>query len=154
MVPLAGCWNTGPGEKIGVLTKVASHGLFCQTWEAQIVRGGLNTGSGVMGQPFDFTIEQDDMAQTAQAALNKQQTVKIYYHSEANSFCRSESDSHFLDKIVVAEPKDEAAPSLIIPGTQPQATAKDKEESSTTVDKLLKQNQELIELLAKKSPNK
>ena len=58
-VATTACWSMGSGEKIGVVTKLARHGVFCKTWEGQIVRGGLNGGSGVVGAAFDFTIEDD-----------------------------------------------------------------------------------------------
>jgi len=105
---LAGCWDTGRGEKIGSITRLNRQGVFCQTWEAEIIRGGLNTGSGVMGQAFHFTIENDALAKEVEKYMNSQQEVKITYKRELNSFCRSDSADIFLEKIeplnVVATP--------------------------------------------------
>ena len=46
---LAGCGDTGGGEKNGTVTKLAVSGIFCKTNEMEIVRGGLNAGTGVNG---------------------------------------------------------------------------------------------------------
>jgi hypothetical protein len=104
-VALTGCVERGTGEKMGVVTKLAKQGLFCKTWEAEIVRGGLVGGSGVNGQSFHFTIENDDLAKKLQDAMENQKEVKIEYRTEVFTFCRSESDGHFLTKLEVVEPK-------------------------------------------------
>ena len=48
---LAGCGIATPtqGEKIGVIIKVNKEGLFCTTWEVQMIRGGMSDGSGGVG---------------------------------------------------------------------------------------------------------
>lgn len=96
---LAGCWDTGGGEKIGSITRLNRAGVFCKTWEGEIIRGGLNTGSGVMGQAFHFTIEDDSLAKDVEKYMLSQQEVKITYRSELNTWCRSDSHGVFLTKI-------------------------------------------------------
>ena len=59
---LAGCGIATPtqGEKIGVIIKVNKEGLFCTTWEVQMIRGGMSDGSGGVGAtPFNFTLENE-----------------------------------------------------------------------------------------------
>lgn len=107
LVFLSACWEVGTGEKIGVITRVAKTGAFCKTWEATIIRGGLNGGSGAFAQPFDFTIEgpeADDMAAKLTATMEAQQEVRIKYRSEMNTFCRSDSEDHFLTSYQVLNP--------------------------------------------------
>ena len=58
-VTLSGCIDTGSGEKIGSIVKLAQEGVWCKTWEGEIIRGGLSNGSGVNGQSFRFTIEDN-----------------------------------------------------------------------------------------------
>ncbi len=89
----------GSGEKIGSITRLNRMGVFCKTWEGEIIRGGLNTGSGVMGQAFHFTVESDELAKQVERAMNNQQEVRISYRAEGMSFCRSDSDNYFLTKI-------------------------------------------------------
>lgn len=89
---LTGCWDSGTGEKVGIITKVAKQGAMCPTWEAEIQRGGMSNGSGVNGQTFDFTIEGND-AIVAQLIddMEHQREVKITYRTEVATLCRSDS---------------------------------------------------------------
>ena len=96
---LSGCWDMGGGEKIGSITRLQRTGVFCKTWEGEIIRGGLNSGSGVVGNAFHFTVEDDTIAQQVQKAMEAQQEVKITYKKEGFSFCRSDSGNYFLVKI-------------------------------------------------------
>src|SRR5690606_5445213 len=66
------------GEKIGIFTKINEQGTIYRTHEGQIIRGGINQGSGSFGQTFDFTIP-DEMLLNAHNALDSQKEVKIYY---------------------------------------------------------------------------
>ena len=55
-------FSHGTGEKIGQVVKLSQEGIIRKTWEAQLIRGGMNGGSGSFGTvPFDFTIESDEM---------------------------------------------------------------------------------------------
>ena len=89
----------GGGEKIGSITRLQRTGVFCKTWEGEIIRGGLNSGSGVVGSAFHFTVEDDALAQQVQKAMEAQQEVKISYKQEGFTLCRSDSHNYFLTKI-------------------------------------------------------
>lgn len=108
-VSLTGCLETGTGEKIGMVTKIAKQGAICPTYEGEIVRGGLNGGSGVNGASFHFTVESEEVAKKVKEVMENQQEVKITYRTEAASFCRSDSGNHFLTSIEVIEKKAPAA---------------------------------------------
>lgn len=97
---LTACKDMGNGEKVGQIVKLSKYGFFCKTYEAQIIRGGLNNGSGASGLAFDFTIEDEKLVPAVQAALDSQTEVKIHYNTEAATACRSESGDHFLQSIV------------------------------------------------------
>ncbi|MDB5260496.1 MAG: uncharacterized protein JWN37_727 [Candidatus Nomurabacteria bacterium] len=99
LVFLGGCWDMGEGEKIGSITRLQKTGVFCKTWEGEIIRGGLNSGSGVVGSAFHFTVESEELAQQVQKAMETQQEVKIHYRKEAVTLCRSDSENYFLTKI-------------------------------------------------------
>ena len=137
---LSGCWDMGGGEKIGSITRLQRTGAFCKTWEGEIIRGGLNSGSGVVGNAFHFTVEDDTLAQQVQKAMEAQQEVKITYNKEALSFCRSDSDSYFLTKIeplnVVSVPPVQTKEITIAPTTPANPADITRE--------LLKQNQAMI----------
>jgi hypothetical protein len=110
-VALAGCWETGRGEKIGVLVKLSQEGAVCKTWEGEIVRGGFTNGTGANGAPFYFTIEDEAMAKQLQDVLDKGDEIKIHYRQEMNSFCRSDSRSTFLTGFEIVKPAQAQVPS-------------------------------------------
>lgn len=102
-VLLTSCGEKSTGEKAGVVTKLAQSGIFCKTWEGQIIRGGLNSGSGAMGAPFDFTVEDLSLLPKIKDALENQKEIKIMYREEMVTFCRSESSDHFLTSVDVID---------------------------------------------------
>lgn len=97
--------SPGTGEKIGQVVKLSQQGLFCKTWEGQLIRGGMSGGSGAFGTvPFDFTIENDEMAKKTQEFMQNQTEVVIKYRMEGlYAWCRSESWGHFLTSIESAK---------------------------------------------------
>jgi hypothetical protein len=107
---LSGCGEKGTGEKVGVVTKLARSGFFCKTWEGQIIRGGLNAGSGAMGAAFDFTVEDLSLLPKIKEAMEKQQEIKITYREELMTFCRSDSNDHFITSVTVMDNKPAAKP--------------------------------------------
>lgn len=104
IIPLASlllisCKDQGYGEKVGQIIKLNKQGFFCKTWEAELIRGGMNNGSGAASTLFDFTIEDPRLVAAVQDALDKQYEVKIHYNMEAATACRSDSNDHFLNSI-------------------------------------------------------
>jgi iron complex outermembrane recepter protein len=117
LVFLAACGiNTSPGEgeKIGQIVKLNKQGIFNDTWEAELIRGGMTGGSGVVGiQPFDFTISSDSEADIINTYLKNQTEVVIKYRMEGIwSLFRSESNGHFLVSI---SPVDSVKSNMFIP---------------------------------------
>lgn len=99
---LAGCVETGSAEKIGTIVKVGNgEGVFNKTLEAEIIRGGFNSGSGASGQSFHFTIEDPKIADQLRVAMDKNQEVKIKYHTEMFARWKSESHGVFLDSFEI-----------------------------------------------------
>ncbi len=146
---LGGCWDTGAGDKVGTITRLNKRGVFCKTWEGEIIRGGLNTGSGVMGGAFHFTIESEDLAKKVQHYMDTQQEVKIGFRSEGITFCRSDSNDYFLTSIeplsAVATPPVQAKPAEL--NTAKSVAQGNKDD---VIIQLLQQNNKLMEkLLAK-----
>ena len=134
---LSGCWDMGGGEKIGSITRLQRTGVFCKTWEGEIIRGGLNSGSGVVGTAFHFTIEDDGLAQQVQKAMEAQQEVKISYKREGITFCRSDSGNNFLTKI-------EALNSVSVPPTQSKEVTMAPRPATDVTQELLQQNRAMI----------
>lgn len=60
--------------------KINKQGLVSETWEVELIRGGMSGGSGSFGtQPFDFTILDDQMAVKTQGYLANQTEVIVKY---------------------------------------------------------------------------
>lgn len=137
---LSGCIEKGTGEKMGVLTKLAHEGAVCATWEAEIVRGGMVGGTGVNGQAFHFTIEDEVLVKKLKDAMENQKEVKITYRTEKFTFCRSETANNFLVDVTIIEPNKSDA---VVVGKQ---VTGNREE---TIVELLKVQAKLITELAK-----
>lgn len=77
-----GCnFDPGTGDKVGQIVWMTREGLRdgCQTWEAQIIRGGMNGGSGSFGvTPFNFTVPESLVPQVHDA-MRAQREVEIRY---------------------------------------------------------------------------
>ena len=96
---LTACGDYGNGERIGQVINLTKQGVFCNTWEGEILRGNINGGSGAFGGDFHFTIEDPALVAKVQDALDKQYEVKIRYHGEMYTWCRSDSTNVFLTGI-------------------------------------------------------
>ncbi len=151
---LTGCGDQGQGEKNGTITKLANTGLFCKTWEAEIIRGGLNSGSGVIGAAFDFTIEDDALLKKVQQAFDQQREVRIHYRTEVVTFCRSDSSDHFLTSIeFVAPGQGGTVNDSAKRASNPSAGAVSAEDIKKMLDQnqqAIDQNKRLIDIIEKK----
>lgn len=78
---LAACnLNRGSGEKVGTIVKFAQEGLLCTTTEIEVIKGGMNGGSGAFGvAPLDATIKDPVLAAKAEKYFNSQTEVRIKY---------------------------------------------------------------------------
>lgn len=96
--------QSGTGKKIGQVIQIGKHGMFCGTYEGKLVRGGFNTGSGVSGGVFNFTVDSEPLFTLLTQAMEKQQEIEIEYTKVSFSGpCTSESD-HFVTRFrVVSE---------------------------------------------------
>lgn len=103
LVVTAACGvNTSPGEgeKVGQIVKLSKIGLISKTWEGEIVRGGFQSGGGVNGQAFYFTIESEADAARVRGFMEKQTEVRLKYRTEGfYAIRRTESGGDFLVSI-------------------------------------------------------
>lgn len=97
---LTGCKEVAKGEKIGIIVKCAEEGFFFKTYECEMIRGGMNSASGTLGQSFHFTVENRELIPVLNKLLEDQKEVKIKYHKEFATLWRTETnDNSFLDSI-------------------------------------------------------
>ena len=100
---ITGCWETSQGQKTGIIVKLAREGAFVKTWEAELVRGGFSSGSGVNGKSFHFTIENEALIARLTDAFENQKEVIIKYHQEAFTGCTRGETQTFLDDVIIKE---------------------------------------------------
>lgn len=76
--------NTAPGkgQKLGRIVKLEKRGLINETWEGELIRGGITDGTGSMGSSFSFTIEDMHNLDTAKLAFSEQREVILTYRIE------------------------------------------------------------------------
>jgi hypothetical protein len=122
---LGGCFNTATSEKVGTIVKFGKEGAFSQTWEGELIRGGLTSGSGAQGRAFDFTVEDERLVPILREAMEKNREVKIYYHREmfAAPWRTETKDNYFVDKVELTGAAGEVVPANGLAPTQPVAAA-------------------------------
>src|SRR4029077_18527596 len=81
VVLLSGCGRlTGRGEKVGTIIKVSQEGFFFKTWEVEIIRGGMNGGSGGFStKPLHVTVMNEDLLPEVRRAFDEQKEVVVTY---------------------------------------------------------------------------
>ena len=105
---LSGCWEISKGDKVGIIVKCANEGVLVKTYECELIRGGMQDGSGSFGKSFHFTAENKSDLPMLEDALNNQREVHITYHQEWWTFpWRSETENNmFLDSIQIVPNRD------------------------------------------------
>lgn len=105
---LCGCGLNSPatGTRNGQIVMLKKEGIFSKTWECEIIKGGMNSGSGSFGQPFYFTVMSDADAKSLQSAMDAQQEIIIKYHKAGFYWCASSaSEGDFMDSFQVVTNK-------------------------------------------------
>lgn len=86
---------TQTGERTGTIIKVADEGMFIKTHEAEMIKGGMNVGSGGFGvAPFFFTIRDEKLFPVIQQAFDSGKEVTIKYHQELSCVIDSEGNKN------------------------------------------------------------
>lgn len=87
------CYHvTDKGKKIGTVIKLSQSGVFVKTWEAEMIKGGMNGGSGAFGvKPFFFTVRDLNLLPAIEASFNSQKEIVLSYHEELACLWDSEA---------------------------------------------------------------
>ena len=85
---IGGCNKlTGNGEKVGTIIKLSQEGYWVKTWQGEMVRGGMNGGSGAFStKPLHFTISDLSLLPQVQKAFDEQKEVNVTYVGYSNVF--------------------------------------------------------------------
>lgn len=109
-LPLAGCYEVSDGEMTGQITWFTKRGIFCKTWEGQVILGGMrkqtsmssdgkfSVTSSVANTSY-FTVEDLSLVPKIQAAFESGVPVRLHYKKELVTFCRSDGDDTFVTSI-------------------------------------------------------
>lgn len=105
-LPLAGCFDYSDGQRTGTVIKFSRKGVFCKTWEGEMLLGGMkrktttnsdgNSSVSMVANTWQFTVEDERLIPAINAALNSGDPVTITYHQELMTFCRSDSDGDYF----------------------------------------------------------
>lgn len=104
---IVGCGDNGNGEKVGTVVQIATTAFLgvCPTTEVEVVKGGLTNGSGSNGGSMWATLEgRDDLRAKLQDAMDKNLEVKVKFHHEVISWCRSSSGDRFITDVEFIHP--------------------------------------------------
>lgn len=145
---LSGCWDVGSGDHVGQVIKMNKQGMFCKTWEVEIIKGGLTSGSGASGGRFDFTVPEGrtDIIDVLKQAMNTGEEVLVHYSMESASFCRSDSHSVFANSVQVeTSAVNTNRETVSVSATEQNST------DNQTVKQLLEVQAELIKKLSEKT---
>lgn len=160
VLAVSACTPVPAGQKNGTITRIQQKGSWHPTWEGEIVRGGSFTGgTGVQGAAFDFTVTDPKLLKQVQDAFENQQEVRIKYHQSWPAWWSSDSEGNFLDGIeviaenqggTVTEQRGAAQPAPAAPVVNTGNTDARFNQLMEQNQAILKQNQQLLETLAKK----
>ncbi len=109
---LSGCWTVKSGQKSGIIVKVAKEGRYWGTYEAELIRGGLEDASGATGREFHFTIGQfrSELVERAELAMQNNEHVIVYYHCEEFVAPWRGETKCFADDIKILNAKNKPIP--------------------------------------------
>ncbi len=100
---LTGCFDYSDGDRVGTIQKLSKKGMFCKTWEGEMLLGGLkkqtnfssdgkSTTTSMVANTFQFTVEDESLLPAVKAAMEAGQPVTISYKQEMFTFCRSDEN--------------------------------------------------------------
>lgn len=96
---LVGCGEgitTERGKHRGYISDVSEHGVFCHTWEGQIM-----SGAGNSSMHYEFTITNEETFHELAQAQRLQQEVNVNYKSTILSgFCTSRHND-FVESVEI-----------------------------------------------------
>lgn len=142
LVQLAGCSEVLSGERVGLITGLQRSGrVSCRGWEGEMAPSVPASGVGVLGNVLRFAVEDMNLAQQVQKAMETKKEVKITYTQNSSGWCRIDADGYFLTKI---EPLLVATAPVASPSKEAKAITPPKQPDIT--QELLRQNSELLSL--------
>ena len=88
-------WSYSQGDRSGILRKFSSKGWLCKTWEGELA---MTSVPGVMPEMWAFTVRNDSVAATVNAALGKNVVLHYGEHRGLWNDCFGETQ-YFVDGV-------------------------------------------------------
>ena len=115
LLPLSGCFDYSDGNRVGTVVKFSRKGVFCKTWEGELLVGGLkrvttsstdgngnlHSSSSMALNVMEFTVEDLSLIKPIQDAMESGKVARVEYNQELMTFCRSDGNSSFVKSIKV-----------------------------------------------------
>ena len=115
--PLAACFDYSDGDRVGTVVKFSKKGLLCKTWEGELLVGGMRRQSQTtvdsQGNPhisstmvlnvMQFTVEKLELVQPMIDAMESGKPIRLTYHQELITICRSDGSDSFVQSIKVLD---------------------------------------------------
>lgn len=93
---LAGCGDYSDGERVGIVQKFSTKGLFVKTWEGEMLLGGLkkkttsttdseghaHSSTSMIANTWDFTVEDPALVAKVQKLIDEGHVIKARYRQE------------------------------------------------------------------------
>lgn len=97
----AGCGHVvATGTKVGTIIKVYNGGFWHRTWEMEVIKGGMNGGTGSFSTtPEWITLTTPEQVAEAQHDMDAQQEVQVAYTQTFWAPYSSNEDYKFCNSI-------------------------------------------------------
>lgn len=98
-LPLAGCYVTSEGERVGTIIKFSRKGIVWKTWEGQMVLGG--SGASANGENvWQFSVDRPELVDAIKKAQRDAQVVTLRYEEELTSLpTRGDTNYYIVDVV-------------------------------------------------------
>lgn len=82
------------GSRQGTIVKFSKKGVFCKTWEGEMVLGGLRSSEGgAVANVWEFSVIDEKLVPLVQQAADSGERIKLSYHQGLfTGVCISNSD--------------------------------------------------------------
>ena len=91
-------YNYSDGERAGYVQKFSRKGWVCKTWEGELALVNL---PGAMPEIFHFTVRDDTVANSIQAAVGKRVALIYEQHIGVPSSCFGDTEYFVTDMKVI-----------------------------------------------------
>lgn len=99
-------WSYSDGERAGTISKYSRRGFVFKTWEGVLNVGGFSGETGSLTpQYFDFSVQDDSVAQQINQAVKTGQRVTLHYEEKLVKLPWNGETKYFVTGVEIVEPQ-------------------------------------------------